>query len=304
MIKGLSPLEVLVYYGYPSQINGSRSLEQAVEHFRPYSLAIIGDGLQNRDHPDHDKTRELLPSLPNTRFFGYVDLGLSTQNLTRKEIAERVDDWAALGVRGVLLDDYGHDFGVTRDRQIQAVELVHKAGMNAIANAWEPRDALDDQPSPGNPKGAPTPLLGSDYFLCESFQIKNGQPVSLQQWRGRADTLRRLSQRTGVPVIGVATGGQFHEHHLAYAWFSAVLDSHAGFAWGEPNFSADSSAPYRARPYPELGSRFLGPPRVMDGEASRVTDRGQIRVAPRSVAASFVPGVTLVQRLLGIFGRA
>lgn len=247
-------------------MNGSRDIRQAAEVFQPYWLVVLGDGLQDPRHPDHAPTRELVQLAPDTLFFGYIDLGVQSssgplQNLRQKEIASRVAAWRSLGARGILLDDYGYDYGVTRERQIEAVGHVHEAGLNVIANSWDPRHALDSDPGPANPKGLRSPLRRSDYYFYESYLVSEGEWVNYKAWRAKANTLGKLLRRQPVGILSctTTTRSETDQERIEFAWACAWLEGHDGWGWGEPNFSAsDNAAPYRARPKAPAPNRRSG----------------------------------------------
>ncbi len=246
---------MLIYYGYPALINGAKTLEEAARHFSLYSIVVLGDGLQDHRHPNHDATHDLIAGLPSVGFFGYVDLGVHSphhpvQNLPISQLQHRASAWKNLGARGVLLDDYGYDFGVTRQRQVEAVRATRAEGLKAIANSWDPRHALDSQPGPANPKGDPSPLGQGDFYLYESYLVSNGEWSGFKTWRSKANTLARLLSN-GVEVLSCTTASPLS--CAAEMWpFTALcawMDGHHACGWGEPNFSADDNqAPWRERP--------------------------------------------------------
>lgn len=216
---------------------------------------VLGDGLQDARHPNHEATRELIAATPSTRFYGYIDLGVHSphhpvQNLDMAEVQRRTALWKSLGTRGILLDDYGYDFATTRQRQVEAVQAVHDQGLKVIANSWDPRHALDGEPGPANPKGLPSPLGRGDFYLYESYLVSNGDWTGFKTWRSKANTLARLLN-TGVEVLSCTTASPLCTP--AEMWhFTALcawMDGHRACGWGEPNFSAtDNQAPWRERP--------------------------------------------------------
>lgn len=259
---------LLIYYGYPALINGSRNLEEAASHFGRYSMVVLGDGLWDGRHPNHDAVCRLVEQLPEVRFFGYVDLGVHSphhpvHNLQVAEIERRSRAFQAMGMQGILLDDYGYDFANTRERQIEAVNALHGLGLAVIANSWDPRHALDAEAGPGNLRGLASPLRSTDYYLYESYLVSNGQWVGFKQWRAKANTLEKLLRSRKVGVISCTTGGAqalVGPEEWPFIWQCAWLEGHAAAAWGEPNFSAsDNQAPWRERP--ELPTGRRGPAR-------------------------------------------
>lgn len=227
-------------------------------------MVVLGDGLQDPRHPNHEATRELIAGLPSTRFFGYIDLGVHSphhpvQNLALDEIQRRAEAWKALGMQGVLLDDYGYDFATTRPRQIEAVQAVHGQGLKAIANSWDPRHALDSEAGPANPKGSPTPLGRGDFYLFESYLVSNGEWTGFKTWRSKANTLARF-EKSGVQILSCTTASPLCSptEMWPFTALCAWIDGHHACGWGEPNFSAgDNLAPWRERPALPAGAKGL-----------------------------------------------
>lgn len=254
----LSLEALLIYYGFPSLINGSQSTEEACQHFARYQRVILGDGLEDLKHPDHQATRSLMEGCPTTRFYGYIDLGCfcphhPVQNLSLKQIHHRLQNWRQLGVEGILFDDYGYDFRVTRQRQIQAVQSAHELGLSVIANSWDPGDALGAKICGNNPGGLASPLRAEDGYLMESYLVAQGHWVAFSSWRKRCLILKKVLSETPVEVHCCTTtqAGASVEPASAIQFlsFSAWMDGHRSFAWGEPFFSAgDNLAPWHRRP--------------------------------------------------------
>ena len=167
-----------------------------------------------------------------------------------EQIQRRAEAWKGLAMRGVLLDDYGYDFAVTRERQNEAVRSLHRLELKVIANSWDPRQALDAELGPANPKALPTPLRKGDYYLYESYLVSNGEWAGFKAWRAKAGTLSRLSASTGVAILSCTTASPTCpvEEMWPFVAACAGLEGHCACAWGEPNFSAaDNQAPWRER---------------------------------------------------------
>ena len=90
-----APGALLIYYGWPSVINGSTTVAGAAAELGRYDLVVLGDGVDKPEHPDHAKTRQILrhPAAAGTTFFGYVDLGVSTQNLKIAAVFAAIEGW-------------------------------------------------------------------------------------------------------------------------------------------------------------------------------------------------------------------
>ncbi|MBS2034659.1 hypothetical protein JST97_06720 [bacterium] len=226
-------------------------------------MVVLGDGLQDARHPNHQACAEIIRACPQVQFYGYIDLGVHSpqhpmQNLELSQIQQRAEAWKQLGMRGLLLDDYGYDFGVTRQRQIEAVECIHRLQLKVIANSWDPRHALDNEAGPANPKGLATPLGRGDFYLYESYLVSQGEWAGFKAWRAKAATLSRLSRASGVEILSCTTScaGTPVAEMWPFVVGCAGLEEHRACGWGEPNFSAScNQAPWRERPHLPSGMK-------------------------------------------------
>jgi len=261
------PGDLLIYYSYPSSINGAATLGDAINEFAKYDLAIIGDGLQDgpgdpNPHPDYANTAQIVSAAATDHviFFGYIDLGVITDNHSLAEIQRRVDAWKVLGVDGIFLDDFGYDYGVTRARQNAAVAYVHSVGMPVCANGWLADDVFGNSLSPNNPTGTATLLGANDYYLSESDQITEDAYVDVNVWQAKANKLRIYQQQLGFKILSVTTtlsSAPYDQNKFWYQWYSAALYGHVATGWGEYLFASDDSlAPFRPRPAIQLGPEF------------------------------------------------
>lgn len=300
--QGVRPGELLIYYGYPSAINATYSVPLAAAEFSPYDIVVWGDGLDDPVHPDHANAAAILatPAMSATRVFGYVDLGVATQNLGPAAIELRITRWKQMGASGVFLDDFGYDFGTTRARQNAAVAFAHSLGMPVIANAWVPDDAFSANVHPtGNPAGVPTALGAGDYYLYESHGIREGVHEAGAVWSAKCSRLAAYQQSLGFGVISVTTtladgATGFDADGFAYAWHAAQLAGHVATGWGEYGFSAVGAsncvAPHRARPSLAAGSIFTSA-LLHDGDRHwRTTDSGVLRLDSGAHTYSFQSG--------------
>jgi hypothetical protein len=250
-----SPQELLVYYGWPSRINGATEPGAAAAELGRYAFVALGSGVEDPAHGDHAATIQILadPTMAGTYVFGYVNLGMTNGSLPLEEVYRRIDNWQAVGAEAILFDAFGYDFGVTRERQNAAVAYAHALGMPVMANAWFPADAFDAAVDPQyNPQGVPTLLDAGDYFLSESYVVRMGQYPPEELWRAKAEQLATYQARLGFSILSVTTSSAanaYVEEMFFTAWYAAAADGHRAIGWGEYLFSAiDGSAPYRARP--------------------------------------------------------
>lgn len=300
----LAPDRLLVYYGYPSLINGANGdIDTAAAAFGAYDLVVLGDGLADPSHPDSNNTNLIMQNtaVSQTRFFGYVDVGVSTQNLSAVEIQTAIIEWLNLGADGIFLDDFGYDFGTSRERQNLAIDYAHSYGLPVIANGFFVDDVFSsDVDANFNPNGDATHLTAADFYLYESYQIQEGSPVSGATWRDKADALAAYRASLGTQILAVTTNdadNTFSQSQFDYAWYSALLDGYEGFGWGEFEFSsADSLSPLRARPSVNPGTSYLSGATTSGTAFQRQTNVGTITVDPAVPTASFgnlVPDIVM-----------
>lgn len=265
------PKKLLIYYGWPSSINGAATIDAAAAEYACYDYVVLGRRVEESVFPGRADVIKIISRVAElsrgaTRIFGYVPLGRAKKDeklsddktpdrklderYTIAQLTERVNRWRDLAVSGVLLDEFGFDLGNDRQRQNDAVDAVHNAGLDVIANGWEPDDVFGTS-------GVDTKLLASDFYLCESWQLKMDEPDGYAKgadWSAKADKVRSYQQARQFRVLSVTTtkSAGFTASDLEYAWWSALLYGHEAFGWGEATFSAaapmENSAPLRARP--------------------------------------------------------
>jgi hypothetical protein len=296
-LSSLAPKNLLIYYGYPSLINGSTAIAGAAAQLGRYDDVVLGDRLELTSHPDHQNTVAILANaqMAHTTVFGYIDLGVTTQDLSLATIKARIDDWQATGAKGIFLDDFGYDFGTTRARQNAAVDYAHSKGLPVVANAFVPADAFGNQVDPvHNPSGTATNLGASDFYLYESFQISSGAYVNESAWQTKATALQGYQAQIGFQVFAVTTNKSmdgYSQNKFFYSWYSALLYGYAAVGWGEYQFAADDNhAPFRARPAINPGTAYTGAVMNANPVFTRDTDLGQILVNTATHAFSFTSG--------------
>lgn len=287
-----APDDLLIYYGFPSLINEANGdVAAAAAEFAKYDVVVLGNG-ELESQPDSNNTAAIMQSAATvrTQFFGYVEL--SPMYISDGDVSDRIVNWFNAGADGIFLNDVGYDFGVAREHQNFAIDRAHELGMAVIANGFRVDDVLSSAVDETfNPSGEPTHLTPTDYYLFEGYQIKNGQSVSRETWRTKADALEAYRQSLGIQVLAVTTNGAvdtFHQSQFDYAWYSALLDGYEGFGWGELEFgSVFSSAPLRPRPSVDPGSSFLSGVTAKGNAFRRTTNTGTVEIDPIEPRASF-----------------
>lgn len=184
--------------------------------FIRYDYIVFGDELELPDNVHYDSTAEVIQNVlrlkPETKIFGYVDLGVTTVNLSMTEIKKRIDQWKDAGVNGIFLDDAGYDYKVSRARMNAAVNYTHEAGMPAFVNAWHPSEVMSRSVHKVyNPKGEKTSIGSRDYYLLEDFlqptDITNAKAPSAftSSFRSKIDEALYYRKAVGVKLLSVST---------------------------------------------------------------------------------------------------
>jgi hypothetical protein len=165
------PKKLMFYYGWLSGINNVYDPSPYVGQIAELAKAdvvILGDGIQDSAHGDYAATAVIVPSIPSsTKAFGYIAMAW-VQTASTAQIQARVDQWDALGVYGIFLDEYGYDYGVTRAKQNEIVAYMRTKGLIPFFNAWSPNDVFSDKNELGA-SGFPSPAQSGDYYLAENW---------------------------------------------------------------------------------------------------------------------------------------
>jgi len=281
------PRRLAIYYGWPSLVNDAQGdVSRATEAFSQFDIVVLGDGLAHPAHADHAKTKEIIGRLAagGTEVYGYVDMGVTTQNLSIPTATQDVDEWAALGVSGIFWDDAGYDHGVDRTRQDQLIDVTHARGLRVFINAWNPDDVFADHPGP-------TRLASGDLYLAESWLVGGNRYRDLTQWAAKADKLLAYRAQTGVGIAAISTGDvqgalALPGDPFQMGWWGAAMYNLDAFGYTDPLYS--SSGPdanqlcIPSSAAPAYGTSFIQDEvshQRADAYHLRRTDLGQIVVA-------------------------
>jgi len=340
------PGKLAVYYGYPSLVNGANgNLNAAATVFSNYDIVVFGNSLQfpqsYSDHPeqnhyagcdqnshyDHNNTVGIIARLNNvgTKVYGYISIGGENTAslcgpLSIDEIKEHVDDWAAMGVAGIFLDEAEYGFGCSRERQNKVVDYVHRKRLSVFINAWNPDEVfgayrvgkiiyttgeLNGRLSTiaMNPKGTKAHLGGNDIYLLESYQIVTGNYEDPEVWWTRSDSTLNYKNKFGTHVATVTTptvskefDSIIDQDKFDYAWWSTFLYGFDYMGWGEAN-GFSSWGPYantlldHTRPNPgDIGDNIIPFEILHSGNFhTRTTTKGTIAIDSDSHTGEYTP---------------
>lgn len=319
------PKNLLIYYGYPSLINGAAGdLMAASNTFMQYQYVVLGEGLEQSGHGDHINTKTIIANIKsNVKVFGYIWLGRHIAGRTpwtNAEIRTHVDLWKAMGVQGIFLDDYGYAQNVTRARQDSAVRYIHAQGLNAFVNTGDIEEVFGSTINQVyNPIGMGSPVDYRDFYLWESYVVINGRFYGKyltfsewEFWRVKSENLRAYQNSLAFKTMSITTpdfNGTFNANQWNFTWYTAWLQGHEATGWGEGNYSASAPsanlAPFRARPtIANPGTQFLTGIQSTENQFFRLTDTGKIWADTTSKTAGFIPPVVCQSTASGLWNNA
>lgn len=198
-----SPMDLLIYYGWLSSFNysdNSWNTEKIAQDMAKYNYLVFGDGIQTSTHDDYANAQIIIPRVQvlndRAKIFGYVSVN---QDLSTFE--DKVDDWDALGVDGILMDEAGYDYGKNRAEFNERVDYVHsKTTANiCFANAWTLDHILGTENDTNYPNSTYNTVSGTsnltsnDWCLLESFPINTTAYTSTGGYESKYDWAARGS---------------------------------------------------------------------------------------------------------------
>lgn len=252
------PKKVAIYYEAP--INLSNNIQNIINILSVYDILILGEGLANPSHQDYTSTSNIINSLlqQNVCVYGYVSLAkLSSTN--------NINDWDNVNVTGIFGDEFGDDYGNTRDDQNSFLDYIHSKNMNCMINA--PISVFDNYINPLNPNGDSLNYQSDDWYVFMGFGVNDSvynNPIS------SASIINNYSIK--VCCIGTSNGIS-NKDLIDYSYYICVLMEFDAWGWGEYRFRG--SLPYRDRK-DVIGDKF----------ATLMNDDGGIYSRRRNVGIS------------------
>ena len=264
------PKNLLIFYGYMNSFNSATNQwtnEKVAQDMAKYDICVFGNGVADPTHPDFVNAQIIIARLialkPDIKIFGYV-----TANQALASFQTKVNQWDALNIQGIFMDEAGYDYGVTRDQFNEKVIYVHGRIKSKLcfANAWNMDHIIGTANDPNFPNSTYNPNLrksylnSSDWYLLESFSVNTLSYTASNGFALQADVLARgnkavaLSKQYGIKVAvsGVVdnasptgqTLADFHYHSTVAFGFDAggTSDSYYG--------ASTAAVMYWARPTP------------------------------------------------------
>ena len=186
---------------------------------------------------------------PSTKIFGYVQTPLPIATFEKQ-----TDDWEALNVYGIMMDEAGYDYGTHRADFNTRVDYVHDAGLYVMANAWNMDHVIgtvDDGAYPNatfNPEAVESSLSSSDWYLLESAPINTdafgGNDGYQSKWdwtaRGNKAIAHRAQYGINLAACGIIGDANPDGQDLFNFGFVAAM-MYSLDAWGASDTSYGAS---------------------------------------------------------------
>lgn len=207
-VTALRVPSVLFYLGKPAEINGASTITQAVDQYLKYDHIVFGNNVQEPSNAYHESTQDIIAGVKSNTsvsFYGYIDCGVSTSNLSIGEIQVKINQWRDMGVTGIFVDNFGYDKGVGRARQNLILDSIHQYNMVAMIGATNLDNVLSDTMDPDyNPDWTAPNIVEGDIYYYNQFTISNGvyeAPATLFANLGK---LYQYRLSLGIKIFGCA----------------------------------------------------------------------------------------------------
>ena len=313
--NSLRPRKLLVYYGNPMSFNSiinNNNIENVVRDMAQYDDIILGAGLELETPKIQNQLvsiiRHVKQKKKRVKFYGHIPLGMLNWNnkYDMYEIANIIDTWKRIGAKGIFFDEFGFDYSVTRERQNEAVSYAKENGLLVAFNGWNPDHIFSsDINVVNNPNGTHTVLGEKDFYLMDSFVVKDGLIDSYDNFNWKQERINMYRKILKFGLWSVTTNSreratiyeESDEVKWNYAWYLALINDHNSTGWGEFKFSCcepnNHLSSFRQRPNSNIGSKFTSNifSSIVNGDRilTRKTDTGKIIVNTTNHIATFEP---------------
>jgi len=157
----------LVSFVYNSlyRVQNIDNVDHAIEILSRFKYLICAE-------PGHLADKEILVAdgiKSKVKIFGYIDMGGDVLP-SLESLTSELDNIKKNGWYGVFIDQFGYDYGETRERQNTVVIYAHSIGLKCFVNAWHIEDAFGmEADAVHNPNQSESALGEGDWYLLESF---------------------------------------------------------------------------------------------------------------------------------------
>lgn len=203
---------LLIFYAAPNIINAQYDNNYAAGVLSRYDDIVLGSGLQDPNNTYYASTVSIIQKVaalsPGTVFWGYINTGVTSGNTPLSTLQTQIDQWIAIGAKGIFMDTFGYDYQTPRGRQNSLLSYVHGKGYGSIINAWNADDALASTVDANyNPSGTPTAANSNDVLILESWITNSDAYTSpyyatISDVKTRGDKAIAYRSSLGIRVFG------------------------------------------------------------------------------------------------------
>ncbi len=204
---------LMIFYAPPNVLNGRFDDNYAAGVFSRFDDVVFGTGLEDPGSPYYASTTAIIQKIaalsPSTIVWGYIDAGVTTGNFSLATLQGQIDQWIAIGAKGIFCDVIGYAYGVPRSRQNAIINYIHSKGVGAILNVFNPDEVFSSAvDATYNPTGTPTVADSRDVHLLESWVCNSDAYTApyyatISDIKTRADAARAYRTSLGIKLYAV-----------------------------------------------------------------------------------------------------
>ena len=295
LLEGSSSLRVpsfLLYLGKPEGINGSATVEEAVAHYINYDHIVLGDNAGDKSDPDHQLVVDIIKGVKenkDTHFYGYIDAGVNTANLSVSELQITIQSWKDMGATGIYCANFGFESGINRERQNAILDSIHQYGLVAILQGQNPEEIFSDlYHETLNPSWVAPNIQAGDIYHYDKFVVDSASANKYPDFISTVVKMKRLYiyrkelgiKIFGTPLIQSNIADDEAQKLYSYAHSAALLMSLDGFYPVKEGYSVGINEVDRYKWMPIVGGWYVGTPsfNVTNNTYSRETAFGSIKL--------------------------
>jgi len=299
------PNDLLIYYGWLNSFNSSVNSwtnEKVAQDMARYNIIVLGNGLANSGHGDYSNTEIIIPRIkelnPNALIFGYV-----TINQALGTFQTKVDEWEALDIDGIFLDEAGYDYGsVSTNGRVASntkIDYVHDSTASiCFSNAWNMDHIIGTENDASYPNTTynsglvESNLNEDDWYLLESFAVNTtsyqGNYETDSNWfaRGNKAINHRDSYNINIASVAVIDNDDGDAADLFnFAFISGLMFSMDAIGSSDTSYGSSSAkVTMWTRPdTSEIGEIWMSKPNVLEDLTNtdayiRFTDFGKLSI--------------------------
>lgn len=240
LLEGSASLRVpsfLIYLGDVELINGSTTTTEAISEYLKYDHVVIGNNAEDEGDEDHTLAIDIINGTKESRevsFYGYIDCGVNSSNLSISQIQLKIQSWYDMGVKGIYCGNFGYENNVSRERQNNILDSIHQYGMMAVLEAEDPDQTLSDvYHETMNPDWVLPNIVEGDVFHFNKFAVDTSTSNAYLDFSNVLTILNKLYgyrkelgiKILGTPLIQSTINKEKAQEYYNYGHIAALLSS-------------------------------------------------------------------------------